>query len=57
MNKYNKNKSVFLPSSSNDINYNNYLNISAEHTGVSFYPHQVERAGSIPASATMNVKL
>ena len=48
-----RNVGVFLPSSS--VSYKNdlYLNFMAERTGVSFYPHQVEGAGSIPASDKM----
>ena len=49
----NKTSDVFLPSSSINCKNSLYLNFMAEHTGMSFYPHQVERAGSIPASATM----
>ncbi len=49
----NRKNHVFLPSSSILHNDKVYINFLAERTGVSFYPHQVEGAGSIPASAKM----
>lgn len=48
-------QAICSPSSSSYIRNNRYLNFaSAECTGVFAYPHQVSRAGSIPASARMN---
>ena len=44
---------VYSPSSSNNPNISSYLNLSAEHIGVSTLPHQESREGSIPSSAKM----